>query len=433
MDFIKKYESSIVFTILILLSYLTWSYNFTFITLCLFAVMFAVNAFYFKKGKYNLLIMLLIPTLFNDIVTTAFMEDFYDMSRYYIYIIPLGILYGIMLEQIIVNRKNLQNKELMIGILIWLLTMIPSFFQTLNMYNSILETLVYLNTLLMAFYVMSSTKIKKQEFYIIVILFVLLGLIQMFDDLFIGNNIEVILDRITRKRISVGWSKQNNLAQYAAFALPMVLYFSSIKKGNCKYLFYFIAFLFVSMIIITSARTTFVSLALIFIPMMVYIYKRRDLKTFKRDVTILVCVGLTVLIIMTFSGVMGAIITRMLDVRLDSTDRVKHWIMSIDHFLDAPLFGTGILTTDQYIYLLPSYHNVFVDALTNTGIVGLFGTLYLFYVVIRQLLSSKHNFIISMSLLTFFVAMSLDTAHINPITLVLMFVSFHFIEVNHTK
>ena len=35
------------------------------------------------------------------------------------------------------------------------------------------------------------------------------------------------LHMIETKAIGVGWSKQNNLAQYAAFALPFVLFFAA--------------------------------------------------------------------------------------------------------------------------------------------------------------------------------------------------------------
>jgi O-antigen ligase len=413
---------------------MAWSFNLSMIAVVLYALLFLANTLYYKKIEYNFLILLLLPTVFNDILTTAFMEDFLDLSRYYIFIAPLFIFYGIMIYSIVKNRKEFRNKELIIAVFVWLATMIPSYFQTLNMYNSLLETLIYVNTIVIMLYFMSSTKIKKHDFYLVLILFATLGFIQMADDLFIGNTLEVIIDKITHKRIGVGWSKQNNLAQYAAFAIPFILYFASIKKGFCKYFYYVIGLLFVVFIILTSARTTFVSLAIIFIPLMVYLYQRRNKDVFKRDLIIVLASGAIILLAMILSGVAEAFIERMLNVGFDSTYRVKHWIMSIDHFKDAPLFGTGVLTTSEYIYLLPSYHNVFVDALTNTGIVGFLGTIYLFYVVIKQLLlNKKENFILSMSYITFFIAMNLDTAHINPITLLILFVSFDQIKIKNNE
>lgn len=429
MEFIKKYESSIIYSVLMALAFISWSFNLSLIMFCVFVVLFLINVFYFKKDKYSLLLILLLPTLFNDIVDSAFMEDFEDLSRYYVFIIPIIAFYGVMIYKTIVNRKSLTNKELLIGVAVYFITMLPSFINTLNMYNSLLESIIYLNTIIMFLYFLSSTKIKKEDFYLVLILFALQGILQMSYNLLDGD----ILLKIETKDIAVGWSKQNNLAQYAAFALPFVLYFASKYTKVCKYLYYVVAVLFVVSVFITSARTTILSLVLIFLPMMYYLYRKTPKRELKRNAILLLSLIGSTLLILTLVGVTGAFLERMLDVGFDSTNRVTHWVMSIDHFKDFPLFGSGILTTSEYIYMLPSYHNVFVDALTNTGLVGFAGTVYLCYVLVKQLISNKHNFILAMALLTFLVASSLDTAHINPITLMMMFISFKFIEIKNTE
>jgi O-antigen ligase len=395
----------------------------------LFVVLFIFNVFYFKKDKYSLLLALLLPTLFNDIVDSAFMEDFQDLSRYYIFLIPIISFYGVMIYQTIVNRKKLTNKELLLAVAIYFITMLPSFMNTLNMYNSLLESIIYLNTIIIFLYFCSSAKIKKEDFFLVLILFALQGIMQMTSELLAGDTLHMI----ATKDIGVGWSKQNNLAQYAAFALPFVLFFASKYSKVCKYLYYFVAVLFVVSVFVTSARTTILSLIVIFIPMMSYLYKNTPKKELKRNGLILLSFVVVTLLILTLTGVTGTFINRMFDVGLDSTYRVAHWKLSVDHFKDFPLFGSGILTTSEYIYLLPSYHNVFVDALTNTGIIGFLGTVYLCYVLVKQLFSNKQNFILGMSLLILLIASLLDTAHLNPITLMMMFISFKFIEPKKTE
>ncbi len=425
MNFVKKYQDSIIYSTLMVLAFLSWTFNLSLIVFSLFCILFIVNVFYFKKDKYSLLLILLLPTLFNDIVDQAFMDDFKDLSRYYIFIVPIGLAYLTMIYKTVVNRKLLTNRELLIAIGVLFITMLPSFINTLNLYNSLLESLIYLNTVIMYLYFASSTKIKKEDFYFVLILFALQGIMQMNLVLLEGDALELIKNK---SDIKVGWSKQNNLAQYAAFALPFVLYFASKLKGVCKYLYYFLAFVFVASVFVTSARTSILSLIVIFVPMMYYLYKSTEKETFKKNMIVLVSAGVIALVVLTVTGVTGAFLGRMSEVGLDSSYRVKHWKMSFDHFLDFPLFGSGILTTSEYISWLPSYHNVFVDAYTNTGIIGLLGLFYFLYVLGKQLLSSKKNFILSMALLTFLVAACLDTIHINPITLMMMFISFKYIE-----
>jgi hypothetical protein len=430
MNFINKYESSIIYSGLMALAFLSWCYNLSLIVFSLFAILFAANVFFFKKDKYNLLIFLLLPTLFNDIVDTAFMEDFEDLSRYYIFILPLVIFYGIMIYKTIVNRKSLSNKELLIAIAIYFASMLPSFFNTLNMYNSLLESIIYLNTIIVFLYFSSSSNLKKEDFYLILILFALQGIMQMFYVLISGDFIELI---IHKTNIKVGWSKQNNLAQYTAFAVPFVLYFASKYTKACKYLYYSVAVLFIVSVFITSSRTMILALIIIFLPMMYYLYKNASKKEFMRNIIILFSIGLFTLLLLVLTGVTGAFLARVSEVGLDPRYRVEHWIMSIDHFKDFPLFGSGILTTSEYIYWLPSYHNLFVDALTNTGIVGFIGTIYLLYVLTNQLIKNNENYILSMALITLFIASMLDTVHINPITLMMIFISFKFIETKNTE
>ncbi len=99
------------------------------------------------------------------------------------------------------------------------------------------------------------------------------------------------------------------------------------------------------------------------------------------------------------------------------------WLNFYYHFQDSPVFGTGILTSNEYVGIYTSYHNLVIDAVTNTGLVGLTGTLVFIYIIIKQTYHIKVNRIIGISMVTMFIASMLDTVHVNPITLILIFVT----------
>ena len=425
MDFIKNNYLKLLVPLIFVITYVGWYYELIYYIAYIYIVIMLINAFIIKNQTINMYIVFMIPPLLTDVLQSASMDEFEDLGRYVIYVVPVALAYIMFIVQTIIHRKNLKLDWVMIGFIVYFATMIPSFFNTLSMYNSLLETAIYLNAFMLYTYFRTQKEIGKEHFMIMSFLFALQATLQMFVIFYEGD----ILHMILHKQISIGWSVSNNIGQYIVFSIPFVIYLASQYK-KYSYSLYFLAYVLTWALFMSGARASWVALVLIAPFMGYYIFKNTHRKRFIRDTIILVPLIALSVYFLYYNEILQAIWERILLKGIDDSSRIDLWIGSIEHFKQFPIFGSGILTTSEFAYPLTSYHNIIIDAATSTGIVGLLGTGFFCFAVIKQLRSnpSKYNFMFSLALLTFLVNALLDTAHLNPIILMFIFTSLGFIE-----
>lgn len=426
MEFIRKYYLYFAIPIIFITTFLGWRYDLIYYIVIGYTVLFLFNLFVIKDTTMNLYLVFFIPPLLTKIVSGATMDDFdkESLMEYLIYAAPVLIIYTSFIIAIIKGRKRIKLDFILLGIIIYFVTMIPSVFVTINPYNTYLMIGLYANSLLLFFYFLSQN-IKKEHFFIMSILFAVQASIQMVLVLFEGDISELVLN----KQITIGWSVSNNIGQYIVFALPFLAYFAT-KYKKVSYLFHILSILLVISLLMTGARASFIGLLLV-VPSIFYLYvKNFSWKHDIRDLLLIIPPVGIVLYVLEQHEVLQAIWERLLSKALDSSSRFDIWINSIQHFNDYKWFGSGLLTTSEFEYPLTSYHNMFIDSLTNSGVIGFIGTIALILTIIVAIHTNrtKYNFCIGLALITVFANAMLDTVHLNPITLMLIFVTFSFIQ-----
>jgi O-antigen ligase len=426
MEFIRKYYLYFTIPIIFITTFLGWRYDLIYYIVIGYTVLFLVNLFIVKDSTMNLYLVFFIPPLLTKIVSGATMDDFdkESLMEYLVYAVPVIIIYSSFIIAIIRDRKRIKLDFVLLGIIIYFITMIPSVIVTINPYNTYLMIGLYVNSLLLFFYFLSQN-IKKEHFFIMSILFAIQASIQMVLVLYEGGIAELVL----HKQITIGWSVSNNIGQYIVFALPFLAYFS-VKFKRVSFLFHILSILLILSLLMTGARASFVGLLLV-LPPMIYLYiKNFSWKHDIRDFLLIVPPIGIVLHTLYQHEVLQAIWERLITKALDSSSRFDIWLNSIQHFNDYKWFGSGLLTTSDFEYPLTSYHNMFIDSLTNSGVIGFVGTLALIISIIVAIHSNRttFNFCIGLSLITVFANAMLDTVHLNPITLMLIFVTFSFIQ-----
>lgn len=431
MEFIKKYYLFFTIPIIFITTYFGWRYDLIYNIVIAFTVLFIFNTWILRDSTLNLYLAFFIPPLLTNIVSGATMDDFdqESLTEYLVFAVPILIIYSNFLISIIKNRKNIKLDFVLLGIIVYFVTMIPSVIVTINPYNTYLMIGLYANSLLLYFYFLSAN-IKKEHFFIMSILFAIQASIQMIVVLYEGDISELVL----HKQITIGWSVSNNIGQYIVFALPFLAYFATQYK-KVSFLFHFTSILLILALLMTGARASFLALLLITPPMLYMFIKNFSWKHDIRDLLlILIPTGITCYVLYQHE-VLQAIWERLISKALDSSSRVDIWENSLAHFLDYKWFGSGLLTTSEFEYPLTSYHNMFIDSLTNSGVLGFVGTigLILALVVAIHTNRTKFNFCLGLALITIFANTMLDTVHLNPITLMLIFVTFSFIETKKPK
>lgn len=426
MRLLKQYYLYISIPILFCFTFWGWYNDQLYYVVITYTVLFMTNTWIIKDQTLNLYLAFFIPPLLTTIVSGATMDDFDEESliEYLIYAVPLITIYTNFIISIIRHRKNIKLDFIMLGVLLYFITMIPAIFLTINPYNTYLMIGLYANATILFFYYLTA-EIKKDHFLIMMILFALQASVQMVLVLYQGDIAELVL----HKQITIGWSVSNNIGQYIVFALPFVTYFAT-KYKNISFIFHIVSILLILSLLMTGARASFLSFVII-LPFLIYmLIKNFSWKHDIRDFFLIVVPISLVLYKLHSDDVLNAIWERLISKALDSSSRIDIWINSLQHFKAYQWFGSGLLTTSDFEYPLTSYHNLFIDSLTNTGILGFIGTITFILCIIIQIghTKNKYNFVIGLSLITFFINSLLDTVHLNPITLMIFFTSIAFID-----
>lgn len=104
-------------------------------------------------------------------------------------------------------------------------------------------------------------------------------------------------------------------------------------------------------------------------------------------------------------------------IRESSSGRIELWVNGLQCWTQQPIIGCGFYQLEQYPHLSAHPHNIFIQVLTETGIIG-FGLLAFILINLARHISwnLKQNAFVIAALLAIVIDMSLSGIHIYPIT-----------------
>ena len=118
-------------------------------------------------------------------------------------------------------------------------------------------------------------------------------------------------------------------------------------------------------------------------------------------------------------------------VRESSSGRIDLWINGLQCWVTRPILGCGFYQLEQFPQLSAHPHNIFIQVLTETGLIGFAFLAFIVFKVARHISwSFKENYFVLAGLLAVSIDMSLSGVYIYPITQMALLWLFVFLFKN---
>lgn len=418
--------------ILFILTYIGWYFKIPVFVGVVFTLLTVYNIFILKQNKILPYVWMAVIPLLD--VTHLYYHQ-YDSGSASNASVFLPLFYAcltiiiIMIVNIIINRKKMMNLDILVVFAIFFLSIIPSFFNTSTMH--IFSTFAnYLPPLILMLIVATVDDFTLTDISLVIVSLALQSSLDMLTMFIQGDMIHMIVN----KRINIYWSISSNIGSYIVFALPFMIYlvykFEKITFITIPTSIWLVVAMFAS-----GARNAMLAFAVIFIPLVILAIRHIH-KQYKIRAILSVLIGAIVLgYIFHYTGILEAILTRLLEKGLEDSGRFRLWEIGVQMFKNSPIIGEGMFSLTNYTAEF-STHNIIIDTLAFTGIVGLAGLVCLAGWVIRQVFRNFDNkfIIIFVAITAFFVTALVDTSHYNPISLCLLLIPIpYFAKMNEVK
>lgn len=103
--------------------------------------------------------------------------------------------------------------------------------------------------------------------------------------------------------------------------------------------------------------------------------------------------------------------------RESSSGRYDLWLNAFQCWLQSPILGCGFYQLDKYSNLSAHPHNLFIQILTETGLIGFSFLAYIVFSILRKISwSLKENYFVIAALIAIAIDLSFSGIHVYPIT-----------------
>lgn len=117
--------------------------------------------------------------------------------------------------------------------------------------------------------------------------------------------------------------------------------------------------------------------------------------------------------------------------RESSSGRIDLWGNGLMCWAQNPIMGCGFYQLEQYPYLSAHPHNIYVQVLTETGLIGFGFLVFIFFKIARHISwNIKQNYFVIAALIAVSIDMSLSGVHVYPITQMALLWLFVFLLKN---
>jgi O-antigen ligase len=312
---------------------------------------------------YSAILIGIVPltAIFNFIVFRQYKLAFKRSLMFLPGLIALGVAYvlgGIGPKYTPINLLfSLSNISMIIGLVLY--------FSDLAFLNKKEDTMKYISMFMVV--------------TLLVISFQVIG-IYFINDVIVNGTIDKV-------QIVTGWGIHNNFAGYICLSLPFIFYLM-IKEEKSWIYFLLIIFAGLATVLTMSRNGLLVFAIEIIIGLIAYI----KIKKIKRKTILISALSLLGFFVLSFAIFHHQIIelfNHFIELGFSLNGRDELYKIAWDSFLANPIFGSGWFvfetsTPDYYISpnpFSPSFkaHNIILQILSATGIVGLIGFVYFNY------------------------------------------------------
>lgn len=235
-----------------------------------------------------------------------------------------------------------------------------------------------------------------------------------------------LLDYFTSGTYIPNWYPLSwNIRVYDSYFLILSIFATWFYIGNKRFKFLYLLFLFLAFFAILLDAGRSVTLAYTVFTVIVTIYHK---PTRLPLLGIYIASWLAYLAI-TYAASFGS--NGLAIVRESSSGRVDLWINGLQCWVTRPLLGCGFYQLEQYPHLSAHPHNIFIQVLTETGLVGFGFLTFIVCKVVRHISwNIKENYFVIAALFAVIIDMSLSGVHIYPVTQMALLWLFVFLLKN---
>ena len=193
---------------------------------------------------------------------------------------------------------------------------------------------------------------------------------------------------INKSVIYTGWGIQNNMGAMIALSLPFVFYLAIEKKKGWLYLLLSLVYYFVIIITLSRNAILVATIGMIvgaFLSIIVPEESKKKITNASIVIGTLIC--LTILLIIFKDKVLAAF-SSMINNFFDPSCRDAIYAYGIKQFLGNPIFGIGFYDSPEDLTVVINmkmpgrYHDVFIQFLASTGLLGTLAFVFHLYQVV---------------------------------------------------
>lgn len=221
-----------------------------------------------------------------------------------------------------------------------------------------------------------------------------------------------LFDYINSGKYIANWYPLSwNIRVYNSYFLVLSIfavwfYSTTIKHKNIYLLFLFLAFYAV---LLDGGRS--VTLAYTLFITIIAIFNRRA----RLALVLTYAASWLVYIVTTYNAISGSSSLRI--ARESSSGRIDLWVNGLQCWTAHPIVGCGFYQLEQFPHLSAHPHNIFVQVLTETGLIGFGFLAFVLFKIARHISwEIKKNYFVIAALLAVGIDISLSGVHVYPIT-----------------
>lgn len=216
-----------------------------------------------------------------------------------------------------------------------------------------------------------------------------------------------------------------NIRIYNSYFLILSIFAVWFYATNFKYKSIYLVFLFLAFFTVlldggrsvTLAYTAFISIVAIFH------------KSIRLPLIVSYMASWLAYLAVTYASNLGSSSLRI--ARESSSGRIDLWVNGLMCWAKNPIVGCGFYQLEQFSHLPAHPHNIFIQVLTETGLIGLGFLAFMIFNIVRHISwNIKQNYFVMAALLAVSIDMSLSGVHIYPITQMALLWLFVFLLKN---
>lgn len=424
-------QSDYYICLMAILTFLGWVYKIWVPMLCVMLALAVLPLFISKNTKHLLSFLMLFTCIISD--NRHELQDFKYLLIPFVLLLVVGFIFSLVYfkrDWSVLGIKKIKGFHFALILLI-----IPFALGGLGSpyENGLAVFLAFLLVAVIAFgytfFVVTNAKEKSDLMdYMIKVLFVL-GVVASFEliTLFATscNSIEELKSFILDKNsFKLGWAGANNVAPVISMAIPAT-FALCIKKNKATPIFVAIIALEYILILSTGCRGS-ILFSILALPIMLFYItiKTENKMAFCTSICVLFVVG--IVLVGKYGRFISSILTSLLDRGFDSSSRVE-WLYpeAIQTFKTWPIFGAGwdyrlgerVEGGPNDGYTPYWYHSTFFQVLANMGICGIifFVIFYVWrYRLVLSLLNKPYALALTLSIALFDAYGMIDTNFFGP-------------------